>query len=150
MKKPYIEVSYHERGCLDFKGNDIGFWLLKRQLSNLGPHIWQACAYPISNNFCKYGLVGCHKNGFLFYQCMEKNLWGDYKLRAGCRMDHSNFQRYRTLKNGHTWGYINFLGVHAYIAFLDIWMFWIKIWTMVTSNTLQTFWAKIPTSRSSL
>jgi hypothetical protein len=45
-ENPFIEVSFHERGCLDFKGNDIGFWLLKMQTFESWPHIWQACAYP--------------------------------------------------------------------------------------------------------
>jgi hypothetical protein len=121
-EKHFIEVSYHERGCLDLKGNDIGFCLLKRQTFESWLHIWQACAYPHFQQLFQLWFSGVPKNWFLFYQCMGDFLWGGYKLRAGYKMDHSNFQRYGTLKNGHTWGYINFLGVHAYIAFLDIWM----------------------------
>jgi hypothetical protein len=67
--------------------------------------------------------VGCHKNGFLFYQCMGDFLWGGYKLRAGCRTTPLQFfKRYGTLKNGHTWGYINFLVCMQIFHFLDIWM----------------------------
>jgi hypothetical protein len=44
--KPFIEVSYHERGCLDFKENEIGFWFLKRATFESWPHIWQTYAYP--------------------------------------------------------------------------------------------------------
>jgi hypothetical protein len=46
---------------------------------------------------------------FPFYQCRE----GTTQI----------FKRYWTLKNGHTRGFINFLSVLAYIAFLDIRMF---------------------------
>jgi hypothetical protein len=36
-EKTSTKVSYLERGHLDFKGNELGFWLLKRQLSTLRP-----------------------------------------------------------------------------------------------------------------
>jgi hypothetical protein len=36
-EKTFTKVSYLERGCLDFKGNELGFRLLKRQLPHLRP-----------------------------------------------------------------------------------------------------------------
>jgi hypothetical protein len=69
----------------------------------------------------------------------------DFKWGQGVESHHYSFQMYKALKNGQTWGYINFLSVHAYIAFFghldDV---WIQIWTVGTSNTLQTFWGKYP------
>jgi hypothetical protein len=39
-------VSYLELVCVDFKGNELGFWLL-----NLGPIFSRVMHIPISNDF---------------------------------------------------------------------------------------------------
>jgi hypothetical protein len=70
-------------------------------------------------------------------------LWGTYE-GVGCRTTPLQ-KGQRPLKDGHTCGFIKFLGVLAYIAFifghLDV---SIQIWTMGTSNRHQRFWKKIP------
>jgi hypothetical protein len=60
-EKAFIEESYLKRVCLDFVGNELGFWLLKRKTFESWLHIWQGFAYHIFNNFCIYGAMGCHK-----------------------------------------------------------------------------------------
>jgi hypothetical protein len=32
-EKAFTKVSYLEGGCLDFKGNELGFWILKREIT---------------------------------------------------------------------------------------------------------------------
>jgi hypothetical protein len=44
-EKAFTKVCYLERGGLDFKGNVLGFWILKRQTFESWPHIWHGCAY---------------------------------------------------------------------------------------------------------
>jgi hypothetical protein len=36
-EKAFTKGSYLKQGCLHFKGYELEFWLLKRQLSNLRP-----------------------------------------------------------------------------------------------------------------
>jgi hypothetical protein len=37
--------SYLELVCLDFKQNELGFWLFKKQTFEFLAHIWQGCAH---------------------------------------------------------------------------------------------------------
>jgi hypothetical protein len=96
-------VSYLERGCWDFKGNELGFWIFKRYC----PIFVRVCWYPHFQQLWQ-----------LFLTC----------LATKGRMQNGTTPSFMgmSLKDGHTRGFINFLSVLAYIAFLDIWIFEFK------------------------
>jgi hypothetical protein len=73
-EKSLTKMSYLELLCLDFKANELGFWLLKQsRLSNLWPIFGRVVHISISNNFCNYGFLGCHiEMDFPFYRCVER------------------------------------------------------------------------------
>jgi hypothetical protein len=104
-EKAFTEVSYLELVCLDFKGTNIGFWLLKRQT-------FEILAPYLAGIFISLFSITFATTTFLW--ATTKNGLSILSVLGG---HHSNFKRYGTLKNGHTRGFINFLGVLAYIAF---------------------------------
>jgi hypothetical protein len=61
-------MSYLERGCLDFKVNELGFWVLKKEILESWPIFGRVVNLPI----CNRDFVGCHKKkmNFPFYQCV--------------------------------------------------------------------------------
>jgi hypothetical protein len=71
-------------------------------------------------------------------------LWGIFHGHLGVERNDSKFKRYGTLKDGHTHGFINFLGVLAYIycIFLDIPMFKFKFEIRVHQKQFKLFGGK--------
>jgi hypothetical protein len=69
-EKAFTKVSYIELVCLDFKGNELEFWLLKRQTFECWPHVWQGSAYPHFQQLLQLRICGLpQKMDFPFYQC---------------------------------------------------------------------------------
>jgi hypothetical protein len=51
-EKPLTKVSYLELVCLDFKGIDLGFWLLKKANFRIfGPYLAGLCTSPFPTTF---------------------------------------------------------------------------------------------------
>jgi hypothetical protein len=80
-EKSFTKVSYLKLVCLDFKGNELGFCLLKKKTFESCPIFGRVPYNPVPNNFCHYGIVGCQEK-MGCYQCA----WGSEHTLGFCEV----------------------------------------------------------------
>jgi hypothetical protein len=123
-EKSFTEVSYHELVCLDFKGNELGwFCLLKRKTFDSCPIFGRVLYNPSPTTFATMVLWVARKNGFsILLVCVRVQTHArlcEVATKERVQNDTYNFLKVWDLEGcGHTCGFINFLGVLTYIAFL--------------------------------
>jgi hypothetical protein len=147
-EKSFTKVSYHELVCLDFKGNELGwFCLLKRKTFESCPIFGRVLYNPSPTTFATMVLWVARKMGFHFISVCEGSnthavMWGGYQGKGA--EWHLQFS-----KGVGTWRVWPYLWFHQfswcarlYCISLDIRMFHFKFEPWVHQMHLKRFGGK--------
>jgi hypothetical protein len=128
-EKPFILVSYHEWDCLDFTGNDIGFWVLKGKLWILAPYFAGLCISPFPTNFATMVLWAAKK--WIFILSMHGRFFVRW-LQIKGRVQNGTTPIFRKVRDLEEWPYLRLhqfsrcACIYCIFGHLDD--VWIQIW----------------------
>jgi hypothetical protein len=113
-----------------------GFGFFKGKLSNHGPIFGRIVHIPISNNFCNYGFVGCHKK-WIFILSMHGRFSMKW-LQIKGRVQNGTTPIFQKVRDLEEWPYLHFL---------DIWMMFESKFLLWVFKYTSNFLGEIPASR---